>query len=184
MNIFLREKKVVIHYDDGAHGTHVAGIAAGWQINNQPGFNGVAPGAKVISLKIGQNAIGGISVTGSMQKAFEYAAKYSREHARCGTAFLLTLALLSILVFTLLGPLPMLWRLASRILLIPVLAGMAVEYIRWTANHLDSPIVRWLVKPNLALQSLTTREPDMQMLEVAIQSFQSMRTAEQNTATD
>jgi len=80
VNIFLREKKVVIHYDDGAHGTHVAGIAAGWQINDQPGFNGVAPGAKVISLKIGQNAIGGISVTGSMQKAFEYAAKYSREH--------------------------------------------------------------------------------------------------------
>jgi len=80
VNIFLREKKAVIHYDDGAHGTHVAGIAAGWQINNQPGFNGVAPGAKVISLKIGQNAIGGISVTGSMQRAFEYAAKYSREH--------------------------------------------------------------------------------------------------------
>ncbi len=80
VNIFLREKKVVIHYDDGAHGTHVAGIAAGWQINDQPGFNGVAPGAKVISLKIGQNAIGGISVTGSMQQAFEYAAKYSREH--------------------------------------------------------------------------------------------------------
>jgi uncharacterized protein YqhQ len=108
----------------------------------------------------------------------ESVTKFSRQHARCGTAFLLTLALLSILVFTLLGPLPMLWRLVSRVLLIPVLAGIAVEYIRWTANHLDSPIVRWLVKPNLALQSLTTREPDEKMLEVAIASFNAMRAAE------
>jgi tripeptidyl-peptidase-2 len=80
VNIFLREKKVVIHYDDGAHGTHVAGIAAGYDINNQPGFNGVAPGAKIMSLKIGQNAVGGISVTGSKQKAIEYAARYAREN--------------------------------------------------------------------------------------------------------
>jgi uncharacterized protein YqhQ len=110
----------------------------------------------------------------------ENVAKYSLQHARCGTAFLLTLVLISILVFTFLGPLPMFWRLASRILLIPVLAGIAVEYIRWTANHLDSPIVRMLIKPNLALQSLTTREPDASMLEVAIESFKTMRKAEQD----
>jgi len=109
----------------------------------------------------------------------ESVAKFPLEHARCGTAFMLTLVLLSILVFTALGPLPLFWRLASRVLLIPVLAGVAVEYIRWTANHLDSKIVQWMIKPNLALQSLTTREPDMQMLEVAIQSFQGMRQAEQ-----
>jgi uncharacterized protein YqhQ len=109
----------------------------------------------------------------------ESVARYSLQHARCGTAFLLTLVLISILVFTLLGPMPMFWRLASRVLLIPVLAGIAVEYIRWTANHLDSPIVRILIKPNLALQSLTTREPDRSMLEVAIESFKSMRNAEQ-----
>jgi uncharacterized protein YqhQ len=109
----------------------------------------------------------------------ENVAKYSLQHARCGTAFLLTLVLISILVFTLIGPLPMFWRLASRVLLIPVLAGIAVEYIRWTANHLDSPIVRLLIKPNLALQSLTTREPDRSMLEVAIASFKTMRDAEQ-----
>jgi len=108
----------------------------------------------------------------------ESVAKYSREHPRCGTAFLLTLVLLSILVFTLLGPLPMLWRLVSRLLLIPVLAGIAVEYIRWTANHLNNPIVKLLIKPNLALQSLTTREPDEKMLEVAIASFNAMRAAE------
>jgi len=109
-------------------------------------------------------------------------ARFSLQHARCGTAFMLTLVLLSILVFTLLGPLPMFWRLVSRVLLIPVLAGAAVEYLRWTANHLDSRIVRALIKPNLALQSLTTREPDRAMLEVAIQAFQSMRQAEQEFA--
>ncbi|HLF74916.1 MAG TPA: DUF1385 domain-containing protein [Anaerolineales bacterium] len=113
----------------------------------------------------------------------ENVAKYPIEHARCGTAFLLTLVLLSILVFTALGPLSLFWRLASRILLIPVLAGIAVEYIRWTANHLDSPLVRLLIKPNLALQSLTTREPDRSMLEVAIESFKTMRQAEQELVT-
>lgn len=108
----------------------------------------------------------------------ESVAKFPLEHARCGTAFLLTLVLFSILVFTLLGPMPMLWRLASRLLLIPVLAGVAVEYVRWTANHLDNRVVQWLIKPNLALQSLTTREPDEKMLEVAIKSFQAMMHAE------
>jgi len=113
----------------------------------------------------------------------ESVAKFPLEHARCGTAFMLTLVLLSILVFTALGPLPVFWRLVTRILFIPVLAGIAVEYIRWTANHLDSKIVQWMIKPNLALQSLTTREPDHAMLEVAIQSFQTMRLAESEIVT-
>ncbi|HNN14203.1 MAG TPA: DUF1385 domain-containing protein [Anaerolineales bacterium] len=112
----------------------------------------------------------------------ENVAKYPIEHPRCGTAFLLTLVLLSILVFTALGPLPILWRLATRILFIPILAGIAVEYIRWTANHLGNPIVQWMIKPNLALQHLTTRDPDLKMLEVAIASFQSMRKAESELA--
>ncbi|HXF84276.1 MAG TPA: DUF1385 domain-containing protein [Anaerolineales bacterium] len=112
----------------------------------------------------------------------EIVAKYPLEHPRCGTAFMLTLVLLSVLVFTLLGDLSIPWRLASRILLIPVLAGISVEYIRWTANHLDSPLVRLLIKPNLALQALTTREPDASMLEVAIASFKTMRQAEQEFA--
>ncbi len=112
----------------------------------------------------------------------ESVAKFSLEHPRCGTAFLLTLVLFSIVVFALLGPLPLFWRLVSRILLIPVLAGLSLEYIRWTANHLGNPIVRLLIKPNLALQSLTTREPERAMLEVAIESFKSMRQAEQEFA--
>jgi len=109
-------------------------------------------------------------------------ANYPIEHPRCGTAFLLTLALLSILVFTALGPMPILWRLVTRVLFIPILAGIAVEYIRWTANNLGNPIVQLLIKPNLALQRLTTRTPDLSMLEVAIQSFQSMRKAEAETS--
>ncbi len=108
----------------------------------------------------------------------ESVKRFSLEHPRCGTAFLLTLVLISIIVFALLGPLPVFWRLVSRVLLIPVLAGLALEYIRWTANHLNNPIVRWMIKPNLALQSLTTREPDASMLEVAIASFNTMREAE------
>jgi uncharacterized protein YqhQ len=106
-------------------------------------------------------------------------AKYPISHTRCGTAFLLTLMILSLLVFTLLGPLPLAWRLISRVLMIPVLAGIAYEYIRWTANHLNSPFVKAIIKPNLALQSLTTREPDEKMLEVAITAFQTMRKAEE-----
>lgn len=109
----------------------------------------------------------------------EVVAKYPIEHPRCGTAFMLTFVLLSILVHSLLGDMSFVWRLASRILLIPVIAGIAVEFIRWTANHLDSALVRLLIKPNLALQSLTTRQPDNSMLEVAIESFKTMRQAEQ-----
>jgi uncharacterized protein YqhQ len=105
-------------------------------------------------------------------------AKYPLEHTRCGTAFLLTLVLLSVVLFSLLGPLPMGWRLASRILLLPVLAGLAYEYIRWTAKHIESPFVRWMIKPNLALQRLTTREPSPEMLEVSIAAFKAMRDQE------
>ena len=105
-------------------------------------------------------------------------SQFSLEHPRCGTAFLLTLVLFSVLLFSLLGPLPLAWRLISRVLLLPVLAGIAYEYIRWTANHLYSPFVRWIVKPNLALQHMTTREPDLKMLEVAIAAFQAMRLEE------
>jgi uncharacterized protein YqhQ len=106
-------------------------------------------------------------------------AQYSTEHPRCGTAFLLSLVLLSILVFSLLGPLPFWWRMASRVLFLPFLACIAYEYIRWTANHLDSRFVRILIKPNLALQHLTTREPSQDMIEVAIAAFTAMRAEEE-----
>jgi uncharacterized protein YqhQ len=103
---------------------------------------------------------------------------FNREHPRCGTAFLLTVALLSIILFSLIGPLPILARLASRIVLIPVLASLAYEYIRFTARFAGRGWVRPLVWPNLALQRLTTRAPSQGMIEVAIASFESMRQRE------
>jgi uncharacterized protein YqhQ len=109
----------------------------------------------------------------------ENVSKYSLQHPRCGTAFLLTLVLVSILVFALLGPLSLPLRLASRLILLPLLAGLAYEYIRWTANKIDSPIVRYLVWPNLALQQLTTREPTKEMLEVSIAALNAMRAGEE-----
>jgi uncharacterized protein YqhQ len=108
----------------------------------------------------------------------ESVAHFSLEHPRCGTAFLLTLVVLSVLLFGLLGPLPWSWRLISRILLLPVLAGLAYEYIRWTSNHLDSPIAQLIVRPNLALQHMTTRQPSLDMLEVSITAFNAMRSGE------
>jgi uncharacterized protein YqhQ len=105
-------------------------------------------------------------------------ARYPLEHPRCGTAFLLTVVVFSILVFALLGPMPVWALLLSRVLLIPVVAGVAFEYIRFTARHLSNPLVRLLVIPNLALQRLTTREPDAHMLEVAITAFNAMREKE------
>lgn len=108
----------------------------------------------------------------------ENVSHFSLEHPRCGTAFLLTLMVFSVFLFSLFGPLPMVWRLVSRVVLLPLLAGLAYEYIRWTANHLSSPMVRLLVRPNLALQHLTTREPSLEMLEVSIAAFNTMRLQE------
>lgn len=79
--ILWRESVLSLHFDDGGHGTHVAGIAAGHAIGGVEGQDGVAPGAQVLSLKIGQNELpGGATVSGSMRKAFEYGARWSEEH--------------------------------------------------------------------------------------------------------
>lgn len=107
--------------------------------------------------------------------------RFPLEHPRCGTAFLLTVVVFSILLFALLGPMPWWARLLSRVLLIPVVAGLAFEYIRFTARHLSNPLVKLLVVPNLALQRLTTREPDARMLEVAIAAFNAMQEKENVT---
>ena len=110
----------------------------------------------------------------------ESVSKYSLEHPRCGTAFLLTLIILSVIVFAFLGPLPGVWRYVIRLLLIFPLASLAYEIIRFSSNHLSNPLVQIIVKPNMALQRLTTREPSLEMLEVSITAFQTMLVQEQS----
>ena len=108
----------------------------------------------------------------------EKVAQFPLEHPRCGTSFILTLAVVSIFAFSFLHSFNVWIQISGRILLIPLLAGISLEYIRWMANHLDSRIVFTLIKPNLWLQKLTTREPDLQQIEVAIRSFNEMMAIE------
>ncbi|MCC6615773.1 MAG: DUF1385 domain-containing protein [Anaerolineae bacterium] len=109
----------------------------------------------------------------------EIVAQYPIEHPRCGTAFLLTVAVVSVLVFSLLGRPPMLLLILSRVLLIPVIAGIAYEVIRFTARNMHNPLVRAIIVPNLALQHLTTRDPDLTMIEVAITALKRVLVSEQ-----
>lgn len=78
VNILPEDKKVSLYFDDGAHGTHVAGIAAGYRIGKIASFNGVAPGAKIIAVKISDNTLNGITLTGSMRRAYLFADSLSR----------------------------------------------------------------------------------------------------------
>ena len=105
-------------------------------------------------------------------------ASFPKEHPRCGTGFLLVVVVFSVLIFSILGPMPLLWKIVSRLCLLPVLASISYEYIRYTAKHIHIPIVRILVMPSIALQRLTTREPDEDMLAVAIAAFVAMQSAE------
>jgi uncharacterized protein YqhQ len=101
-------------------------------------------------------------------------AKFPLEHPRCGTAFLLTVVIISILVFSLFPPMLLPVRIISRLLLLPVVAGIAYEFIRFTSRHQDNAFIRLITRPNLALQRLTTREPDEDMLAVAIAAFEQV----------
>ncbi len=105
-------------------------------------------------------------------------AKYPIEHPRCGTAFLLNVVLVSVLVFSVLGR-PAWWVLIiSRVVLIPVIAGISYEWLKFTAANLNNKFIRWLIIPNLALQHLTTNEPDAGMIEVAIVAFKRVLLSE------
>src|SRR5579871_1133057 len=108
----------------------------------------------------------------------------SRVHTRCGTGFLLLVAVVSIVVFALVGSPSLLLKIASRILLVPVVAAVAYELMRLGAANYRFRVVRWLLAPGLALQGLTTREPDDSMIECAIAALQRVvRRDEQRTST-
>ncbi len=93
---------------------------------------------------------------------------FATAHPRCGTAFLLLVVVLSIPLFAPLGGLPLGWRLLSRIVLVPLLAGVSYEVMRLAAAHFDRPVVRALMAPALLLQRISARPPDDGMIEVAI----------------
>ncbi len=103
----------------------------------------------------------------------ENVRKFPTPHPRCGTAFLLTVVLVSIVVFALLlGP-PLEWRIASRILLLPVIAAVSYEILRFSGAHQNSLFGQMIAKPGLWLQKLTTRQPDDEQIEVAIHAMET-----------
>jgi uncharacterized protein YqhQ len=98
----------------------------------------------------------------------ESVKNYSTAHARCGTAFLFIVLIVATFVFALVGQ-PTLWiRILSRIALIPVIAVISYEIMRFGAGHINNPVVRILLAPGLLLQAITTREPDDSQIEAAI----------------
>jgi uncharacterized protein YqhQ len=101
----------------------------------------------------------------------ENARKHTTFHPRCGTSFLLFVVIVSAIFFSFLKYDSILMRFVTRILLLPVVAGVSYEIIKFTGKHQDFFLWRWLSQPGFWLQKLTTREPDDQMLEVAINSL-------------
>ncbi|RME78478.1 MAG: DUF1385 domain-containing protein [Chloroflexi bacterium] len=104
----------------------------------------------------------------------EKVAACSIVHPRCGTAFLLIVMVISIFVFALVGDPPLWLKIISRIVLIPVIAGIAYEFLKFSAAHASNPLMKLLIAPGLALQRMTTREPDLSMLEVSIAALKKL----------
>jgi uncharacterized protein YqhQ len=112
----------------------------------------------------------------------EHVAHYPPAHPRCGTAFLLEVVAISVVLFALLGT-PDLWlRIISRIALIPLIAGIAYELLRLGGRHPNSPLLKLIVAPGLLLQTLTTRYPDRSQMEVAIASMNELLSRERESS--
>src|SRR5215510_6806420 len=101
--------------------------------------------------------------------------KFSLIHPRCGTAFLLWVMVIAIFVFALVGRPAWSWLIASRILLLPVIVGLAYELIRYAGKHQDNRVIMTLLAPGLWLQRLTTREPTLDQVEVSIRAIEKVR---------
>ena len=105
---------------------------------------------------------------------------HSTAHPRCGTAYLLTVMVVAIFTFVWLGRPALPWLIASRLFLIPLIASIAYETIKYSASHQKNPLVRLIVIPNLMLQKLTTREPEDEQIEVAIHAMETVIAADIN----
>ncbi len=112
------------------------------------------------------------------------AQTFGTEHVRCGTNFLLTVMAVTIIVYSFVGR-PALWLLiGSRVVLIPLIAGLSYEIIRFSARHMQWAWVRVIMRPGLLLQKLTTRQPTLDQVEVAVASLRAVLTAEQLAEVD
>ena len=108
----------------------------------------------------------------------ESVQRHSTLHTRCGTGFLLIVVIFSVVVFIFLGRPPLPLRILSRIVLVPAIAGVAYEFVRFSATHYGNRLIRLLVTPSLALQRLTTREPEDGMVAVAIVALERVLVAD------
>lgn len=106
--------------------------------------------------------------------------EYPTLHPRCGTSFLFIVMIISIILFSFLGVDNFAWRIISRVILLPVVAGVSYEFLKFSGKHIDNKIVKVLAYPGLMLQKLTTKQPDEDMLEVAIVALQKVREKEEN----
>ena len=110
----------------------------------------------------------------------EAVRKYPTAHPRCGTAFLMTVMVVAIIIFTFVPRDPLWWLITSRIVLIPIIAAISYEVIRFSGFHSNNPVVRLITIPNLALQGLTTRQPDDDQIEIAIHAMEHAIDADEN----
>jgi uncharacterized protein YqhQ len=154
---------------------------------------------KVIRLTLILGYIGGIGFLPDIKRVFAYhgaehkavnaheagaplevasVRRFTTIHPRCGTTFLIVVVVVSFVLFAFLGQPPLLLRVLSRIVLIPVVAGVAYEFTRFAANHYGNKIVHAIMAPGLAVQKLTTREPDDSQIETAIAALRAVITAE------
>jgi uncharacterized protein YqhQ len=179
-----------------------SGLHGGSWLPFNPPFH-LAEGLVRLGLFVGYLAV--ISLIPDIRRVFEYhgaehktiaayengveltpeaADQFTTAHVRCGTNFLLTVMVVAILVYTFI-PTPNIWAIIlSRVLLIPLIAGLSYEVIRLAAKNMHRAWVRFVMKPGLWLQKLTTREPDLEQLEVAIASLNAVLTAEQKAEVD
>ena len=168
-------------------------LITSWLPIDTTGWFVLVEGLIRVSLFIGYLLI--ISLLPDLRRVFEYHAaehkvinayeageelvpervqRFSLIHPRCGTAFLLWVMVIAIFVFAFLGRPPLPWLIASRILLLPVIAGLAYELIRFAGKHTDNRVLMGLLAPGLWLQRLTTRQPSLDQLEVSISALKEV----------
>jgi uncharacterized protein YqhQ len=114
----------------------------------------------------------------------ETVQRYSLIHPRCGTAFLLWVMVIAVFVFAFFGRPAWYWLIATRILLLPVIAGIAYELIRFAGKHTGNRVLMTILAPGLWLQRLTTREPTLDQLEVSIRALQQVLSLERGAAVE